>query len=126
MHTLRINRRKNRSNDVQVALSFQLAATARRAKFSSIVLADELGMVISAFGHKETCEKMAAYAPILTNRSKTFHGSVRAQRGEEVRLSVAPLTLHASTLYLCAAEGDIEDITRELFTGGRGISRILA
>jgi hypothetical protein len=125
METVQINRRKNRSSDVQVALSFQLAATARRAKFTSIVLADELGLVIASVGHRESCENMAAIAPLVATRTKTFHGNVRFQ-SNAVRLAVAPLNLDGALLYLCAAEGEEDDITRELFSGGLGVSRILA
>ncbi len=123
--TAGINRRINRSSDVQVALSFQLAATAKRANFPAIVLADELGLVVSGVGSKRTCEKMAALAPMLTSRSKTFHGNIKTA-GRQLRLSVAPLKIDGARLFLCAAEGDEEEITRELFNGGLGVSRILA
>lgn len=125
MKLANVNRRKNRSNDVQVALSFQLAATARRAHFPAIVLADELGLVVAQIGCKRTCERMAAVAPLLTARNKTFHGTVDAGK-KTMRLSVAPVTVHGTLLYLCAQEGDEQEITRELFTGGLGVSRILA
>ena len=125
MKVANVNRRKNRSNDVQVALSFQLAATARRANFPALVLADELGLVVARSGCKRTCERMAAIAPMLTARTKTFHGTINAGN-ETMRLSVAPVTISGTQLYLCAKEGDEQEITRELFTGGLGISRILA
>ena len=125
MKTANINRRNNRSNDVQVALSFQLAATARRANFPAIVLADELGLVIAKRGDTVICEQMAAMAPSLATRKKTFHGIVNFG-GETMRLSVAPITIGGALFYLCAKEGDRQEITRELFTGGLGVSRILA
>ena len=125
MERAQINRRKNRSSDVQVALSFQLAATARRAKFTALVLADELGLVVAAVGHKPTGEKMAALAPMLTARTRTFHGSMKTSTGP-VRVSIAPVSMEGVRLYLCAAEGEAAEITRELFTGGLGVTRILA
>lgn len=126
MKLANVDRRKNRSNDVHVALSFQLAATAKRANFPAIVLADELGLMVAQIGCWRTCERMAAVAPLLTARNKTFHGTINTSRGTTMRISVAPVTVQGSLLYLCAQEGDEQEITRELFTGGLGISRILA
>jgi hypothetical protein len=125
MKSFQTNRRINRSNDTQIALSFQLVATAKRAKFGSIVLADDLGMVVAAAGPKNMCEQMAAVSPMLAAESKTWHGSVKTRKGR-IRLSVAPIRVDSMQLYLCASQGDKALITRELFTGGQGISRILA
>jgi hypothetical protein len=36
------------------------------------------------------------------------------------------VNINGALLYLCAVEGDETEITRELFTGGLGVSRILA
>ncbi len=125
MEPIQTNRRLNRSEDIQVALSFQLAATAERAKFESIVLADDLGLVVAAAGRKSMCEQMAAVSPMLASNKRSWHGSVKTNKGQ-VRLSIAPVSVGKMKLYLCACNGDEAGITRELFNGGQGISRILA
>ncbi len=125
MKTLQLNRRVNRSEDAQIALSFQLAATAARAKFGSIVLADDLGLVVAAAGPKNMCEHMAAMSPILAATDKAWHGTVKTSKGL-VRLSVAPVRVGSTQLYLCASEGEETAITRELFASGKGVTRILA
>ena len=125
MTTMQTNRRVNRSDDTQIALSYQLAATAARAKFGDIVLADDLGLIIAAAGRKNMCERLAAVSPMLASTEKTWHGSVKTSKGN-VRISIAPVRVNDMQLYLCASEGEEATITRELFTGGCGISRILA
>ena len=125
MKTFQLNRRVNRSNDAQIALSFQLAATAERAQFGAIVLADDLGLVVAAAGKKSMCEQMAAVSPMLASADKAWHGSVKTSKGK-VRLSVAPIRIGSMQLYLCASEGEESAVTRELFAGGRGVTRILA
>ena len=125
MTAMQTNRRVNRSDDTQIALSYQLAATAARAKFGDIVLADDLGLVIAAAGRKNMCERLAAVSPMLASSEKTWHGSVKTSKGN-IRISIAPVRVGSMQLYLCASEGEKSAITRELFTSGCGISRILA
>lgn len=122
---IQIERRNNRSEDVQVALAFQLAASQERARFSSIALSDELGTVIAAAGNKSVCEHMAALSPIVVHDHKTWKGAVSTESGD-VRAYVKPVVVGKCTLYLSAAEGKRFAINRELTTSGHGIRRILA
>jgi hypothetical protein len=119
-----IERRVNRSEDVQVALSFQLAASQERARFSSIALSDELGTVIAAAGDKCVCEHMAAFSPIVAADNKIWRGSVDTQEGN-VRAYVKPVTVGKCTLYLSAADGKRLSVNRELKTSSKGVTRIL-
>lgn len=126
MATNESNRRVNRSNDIQLALSFQLAEAARRAKFSSIALADDLGTVIAAAGNKDICEHMAAFSPILTSReAATWSGSITTDFGE-VRAAITPLLVDGSRLYLSAAGGKESAAHAVLSKSGCGVSRILS
>jgi hypothetical protein len=118
-------RRDTRSDRVHEALKLQLMASARRAGFSSLVLADDQGLVVASIGNKAVSEHLAAISPGLASGMKTWHGKVLTNRGR-VRLSVAPLRFEDSLLYLAATEGTASDISRELFTSGRGALRILA
>jgi len=117
------DRRRNRSENVQDALAYQLAASARRAKFSAMVLADEYGLIIANTGSKAVCEQMAAVSPLLARNMKPWHGKVKTNKGK-VRLSVAPIRVDNMRLYLTASEGREARISGELFTSGKGVSRI--
>jgi hypothetical protein len=120
-----IERRMNRSEDVQVALAFQLAAAQERAQFSSIALSDELGTVIAAAGDKSVCEHMAAFSPIVVNNTKTWKGSVLTGAGK-VRAYVKPVVVGSCTLYISASDGKWMSVNRELDKSGVGVRRILA
>jgi hypothetical protein len=120
-----LERRINRSDDVQVALAFQLAASQERARFSSIALSDELGTVIAAAGDKQVCEHMAALSPIVVDDQDLWKGSVKTETGD-VRAYVKPVVVSGCTLYLSAAEGKRLAVNRELSTSGEGVARILA
>lgn len=118
------NRRVKRSDDVKEALELQLVASKERARFSSIVLSDDAGLVIALAGNRAVGEQIAAYSPLLVGNSKTWHGTMRTNRGP-VRVSVAPVRYKGSHLYLSATEGTGSEIPKELFTSGRGVLRIL-
>ncbi len=118
------DRRTSRSSRIHEALELQLKASARRAGFSSIVLADDVGLVVAAAGNKSLSEHLAAISPGLASNMKTYHGRVLTNRGR-VRLSVAPMKFENSCLYLSATEGTGPAIPKELFTSGLGVVRIL-
>jgi hypothetical protein len=118
-------RRINRSDDAQLALSFQLAAAAKRARFSSIALADDLGTVIAAAGNKEICEHMAALSPILAAKmTDPWQGSIDTDCGA-VRAAIAQVQVGPSRLYLSAAGGRHASVHKVLSSSSCGVSRIL-
>ena len=118
------NRRAERSDNMYDALTLQLKATAKRAGFSSIVLADETGLVVASAGNKSVSEYLAAMSPGLAAGSKTWNGKLLTNKGK-VPLSIAPIRFGDTFLYLSATEGMKRAISRELFLGGRGVVRIL-
>lgn len=120
------DRRQKRSADVQTAIAYQLAASAKRAHFSAMVLADDNGVVVADAGHKGACLQMAALAPALASNRRPWHGPVEIVEGE-VRLTVAPLMLDETPFYLTAADGSQAHlITSEMAASREGIRRILA
>ena len=119
------DRRGQRSELIYEALQYQLGASARRAKFSSLVLADDAGLVVSAIGNKAISEHMAAISPGLTKHMRSWHGKIATNRGK-VRLSVTPVRFEDNLLYLSATEGLANAIPRELFWSGLGVLRILS
>jgi hypothetical protein len=125
MLKLHANRRGTRSENLLEALEHQLAASTQRARFSSMVVADELGLVIAGAGNDRIGEQVAAISPMLARDMNVWHGTVRTNKGE-VRLSVAPIKVGKSQLYISATEGRDSAISRELFISGRGTARILA
>ena len=125
MRILSQNRRKNRSENILDALGYQLAASAKRAKFSAMVLADNNGLVIADTGDTGMCEEMAALSPVLARNRKPWHGPVNTEIGS-VRLTVAPIRVQDMQFYLSASEGkEAHLISREMVTSGQGVNRIL-
>ncbi len=120
------DRRRNRSADVQTALGYQLTASAERAHFSAMVLADDNGFVVADAGHKGACLQMAALAPALASNMRPWHGPVEIVEGK-IRLTVAPLLVDETPFFLTAAEGSQAHlITSEMAASREGIRRILA
>lgn len=119
------NRRVRRSKNAKEALELQLAAAADRAGFSTMVFADEVGLVIAAHGSPAIGEQLAAISPVLAPDMHVWHGTVQTTKGV-VRLTVAPFRLGESVLYVSATEGRPSAISRELFMSGRGATRILS
>lgn len=121
---LRLDRRYNRSDNLQQALDLQLAATAKRADFNSIVLADELGLLVACAGDAGFCERLAAISPKLTKPGHVWHGSIKTKKSS-VRVNVAPISWGDDTLYVAATKGEKARIPLEMFKAGRGVIRIL-
>lgn len=116
--------RDDRSDDVMEALSLQLKATAERANFDSIVLGDDLGMVLAEAGDSNDNEELAALSPILVPELVSWRGQVKTKNGKK-RVSIAPMCIGDSRLYLTATGGDAKNVSRELFKSGLGVARIL-
>ncbi len=118
------NRRVKRSDNIQEALNLQLTATAKRANFGSLVLADDRGLLVASTTKKKVSEQMAALSPKLAPGLNTWHGRVHTNAGK-LRLSIAPFRFGEGLLYLSALGGVSSSISRELFMSGLGVSRIL-
>ena len=118
------NQRGKRSNDVMEALSLQLKSAAKRANFDSIVLGDDLGLVLAEAGDSNDNEELAALSPILVPELVSWRGQVKTKKGK-VRISIAPMRIGDSRLYLTATGGDAKSVSRELFKSGLGVARIL-
>ncbi len=124
METQKTERRINRSDNIHVALSLQLAASAERAGFHAVVLADEDGFVFATGGNRDICEEMAAQSPELADGMKPWHGTLDTRSGE-VLFSVTPLRIGERVFYLSMAEGDTFHILKEIRESSSGVSRIL-
>jgi hypothetical protein len=119
-------RRVSRSDNLYEALELQLAATARRARFTSIILTDEQGLTVASCGNAGEAEDIAVLSPQLAPGGSLWQGKIRSGEGMNRLVTVAPFNSDAGRLFLCAVGGIGSCITSELLMGGRGVSRILA
>jgi len=118
--------RMNRSDIAQEAIELQLAAVAERAQFSSLVLADELGLIMARVGDSNFTEEMAAISPALSKKSRSWRGKVLTSSGRIMQLTIAAVSSKYGSLFLCAAGGMSSSALHELYLGGCGVDRILA
>jgi hypothetical protein len=119
------NKRVDRSKNVMEALSLQLQSAARRASFDSIALVDDLGLVLAEAGNSKRNEELAALSPVLAPELVSWRGQVKTNQGK-VRVSIAPMRIGDSRLYITASGGDAKSVSRELFKSGLGVARILS
>ncbi|MBW2534940.1 MAG: hypothetical protein JRI55_25835 [Deltaproteobacteria bacterium] len=122
---MHMERRKKRSEIVREALENQLEASATRAGFGSMVLADEQGLIVAAHKPTEELEEVAAISTGLTHAKQLWQGTVRTAFGG-LRISVAKVQADFGYLYLCATGGLTSSVEKELVVSGRGVCRILA
>ena len=119
-------RRTNRSDNIFCALELQLAATARRARFSSIVLTEEQGLTVASTGNAGEVEEIAAMSPQLAPGGRIWQGKIRNDDGGSRLVTVAPIQSDTSKLFICAVGGNSSIITSALLRGGQGVKRILS
>lgn len=122
---MREERRRNRSNDVAIALGLQLHYSVTRAKFKSLVLSEELGLLVAAAGEPSEFEELAALAPILAGGRRYWQGIVKTASGRE-RVTVAKVETSFGTFYLSGVAGRSSAILTELLQSGQGIARIVS
>lgn len=118
-------RRVNRSNQLSTALRYQLDASARRARFSSMVLAEDQGLVVAASGNDPESEEIAALSPQIARNCDLWHGRVATSFGERT-LTIAAVRSDHGRLFLSGVGGNRANIISELRHSGRGVCRILA
>ena len=120
-----LERRVQRSQDMSQALELQMAATLRKARFHSLALAEECGLLVVGCGNADEIQELAALGPHLAGDSRFWQGRAHTSTGEH-RLSVARVETPLGKLYLCAADGAIGTIWTELRYGSQGVTRIVS
>ena len=123
---MRQERRNNRSYNVQEALELQLAETARRGSFSSVMLAENQGIPVAAAGNIAANEEICALAPSLVPGKRLWKGKIAIDNGPEKFVTIAPVKTEIGNLYLCGVGGDSSKVIAELLNTTHGINRILA
>lgn len=119
------DRRVKRSQDLSEALELQMAATVRKARFSSLALAEECGLLVAGCGDDEAIQELAALAPHLAGESRYWQGNAHITSGQD-RLSVVLVDTPLGKLYLCGAGGKMGSIWAELRLSCQGVARILS
>lgn len=116
-------RRQNRSDDPQRALSIQLSQVRDEAQLDALVLATHDGLTIAHAGDLAVCCELAAVAPLLSQGPLPTEIEVRQQL-----LFVRAVTFEGSPLYLasCGDAPDPAHVDRWLVKATAGVTRILA
>ncbi len=117
-----VDRRKNRTNLVGVALEIWLRAIVERSQLTAIVLADPTGLLIASSFTGEHAEVLAAVTPIYATTSQP---SSHIRRISEVPLSAAQICAGEYKLYL-GIVGPSQNVRDGMEEVVRGVQRILA
>jgi len=123
--TMQEERRRNRSNDLAIALGLQLHHSATRAKFKSLVLSEELGLLVAAAGEKREYEELAALAPLLVGNRRYWQGTVQTEAGNE-QVTVARVETPFGTFFLSGIAGMASAILTEMLQSSEGVARIVS
>ena len=110
-------RRTRRSDDMMMALHYQLAFARFEGEFEALVLTDAAGCLVAGAGPWPTCEMLAAFAPLMGRR-------VADQYGRPSDVEIRRLMIDGSEVLLCARGGGrarVPSITR----AASGCRRIL-
>lgn len=113
MRAQSLERRVQRSENPADALTNWLEASRVRAALESLVLADNLGILVSGSGPEEECDELAAWAPIVLQPST---------RPEGIRLSGVKLPGFDAYLVTAAEPGQHAEVLHEV---AQGCCRIL-
>jgi hypothetical protein len=119
-------RRRNRSDDPQRALSMQLSHVRDEARLDALVLASHEGLAIAHAGDPAVCCELAALAPLLSQ------GPLMTEIDLQQRLLfVRAVTFEGAPLYLASCGDDPNRTTpaqvdRWLAEATAGVTRILA
>ena len=95
------DRRDRRSYNLHEALELQLAATAKKGKFSAVVLTENQGITVAGAGNMAEIEEIAAFAPQLAPGKRYWQGSLKDVGGEDKLVTVAPIESEMGKLYMC-------------------------
>lgn len=108
-------RRKQRTENVEGALVYQLQACARRAGLRAMVVGDHDGfLVASDSGKNDDSEEIAALLPI-------YH----KQRGNDEEMTIQTFDVLGFTLYMGAQGRKNAAVEREVQYAIAGVQRIL-
>jgi hypothetical protein len=112
MRPIRSERRVRRSSNPAEALALWLEASRQRTKLRNLVLADDLGILVSGAGAARECDELAAWAPLVL------------AHGEACGLPLEGVKLPGFEAYLCT-EATSSGSAQLLSDVAAGCARIL-
>jgi hypothetical protein len=113
-------RRLSRSSDPLIALCRLLDAARSESMVEAVAVADPTGCLVAGAGAWQTCEELAAYAPLTANDVVPTRLDVIARRTAVRRLTVDGVEM------LVSCRGEAEAAELALSRAAAGCRRILA
>jgi len=118
-------RRRRRSVDPTLALTYQLAACCADG-VDAMVVADGDGVPLASAGDDYACDEVAARVVIVGRRIRDFNGTLLgAGQRWEVQMQKLDLGV-AGEVVVCAIGGTAQSRTRQIRRSVDGAARILA
>jgi hypothetical protein len=100
-------RRRRRSDDPITALHYQLSHTRGEGGLDAVVLVDDTGCLVAGAGAWPLCEELAAFAPLIADRSAVGSKAVGTRLAAlEPEVFVRSLSLDGGSALLCGRGGD--------------------
>ncbi len=118
-------RRTRRSEQLDLALGYQLEACVERAGLNAMLLADQDGLLVaSSPGTSREKEEIAAILPLLA-RGQDFTGNLLGRGVMCHTVAVSAFHTADTDLFLCALGDNGEGTFEEMALAKTGVTRIL-
>lgn len=118
-------RRVNRSKMTSTALELLFSASASRAQFDSLVLAEEHGLLVAGAGDGAETEEIAALSAMVASECDLWHGKLETTAGAK-KVTITVVDSPEGRMYLAGVGGQQARIVPELMHSYRGVRRIMA
>ena len=125
-------KKKKRSNNRWLAVQYQLQQVAQSYRMSTLVLADDMGLLVSAADSHYNSDAVAAFCPLEGKPIKPYvkDGIQRAMTSDcaptPPRLTVQRFSVNGSELFLAGAGKEQRANPAGLSRAMKGVSRILS
>jgi hypothetical protein len=118
-------RRRRRSIDPTLALTYQLAACCDDGKIEAMVVADGDGLPLASSGDDYVCDEIAGRMVLVGARIREFNGTLLGP-GARWEVQMTKIDVDGSELLVCAVGGSPDARRRQISRGAEGARRILA
>jgi hypothetical protein len=118
-------RRRRRSIDPCLALTYQLAACCDDGKIDAMVVADGDGLPLASSGDDYVCDEIAGRMVLVGARIRDFNGTLLGP-GARWDVQMTKIDVDGSELLVCAVGGSPDARRRQISRGAEGARRILA
>jgi hypothetical protein len=118
-------RRRRRSIDPCLALTYQLAACCKDGSIDAMVVADGDGLPLASSGDDYVCDEIAGRMVLVGTRIREFNGTLLGP-GQRWDVQMTKIDVDGSELLVCAVGGSTAARTKQISRGADGARRILA